>query len=370
LLARITRGLDEPVTACRAFGSRTLCLEADAGYYRERARALLVPHLVLLGASGCLLLAAMLLARGSSEKELRELTRIVDSAATEGNYALRASEAERSTAALARAVNQLLDEIQQRDLTLRRRTTELETVNRELEAFSYSVSHDLRSPLASIDGFSAALADFCGDQLDDSGKEYVQWIRDSVQQMNNLVAGLLQMSRVSRAELTRSPVDLSAIAQSLAGALQQRDPSRAVAFEIEPNLNVDGDERLLHAVLENLMSNAFKFTRKRDDAVIAVGSTVEGGRRAYFVRDNGAGFDTTGAARLFTPFQRLHSVSEFEGTGIGLATVRRIVERHGGTIWAEGKPGHGATFSFTLGDPRAGSGQADRDEAREGAVTT
>ena len=238
----------------------------------------------------------------------------------------------------------------QRDLILRRRSTELETANRELEAFAYSVSHDLRSPLASVEGFSHALSDAYGDVLDDSGKEYLRWIRDAVTQMTNLVAGLLQMSRLSRMEINRTRVDLSAIAQSVAESLRQTDPTRSVEFSIEPRLVGGGDERLLHAVLENLMSNAFKYSRKKEKAIITVGSTVGDGRRTYFVKDNGAGFDSTQAARMFTAFQRLHSASEFEGTGIGLSTVKRILERHGGAIWADGQPGQGATFYFTLGD--------------------
>jgi light-regulated signal transduction histidine kinase (bacteriophytochrome) len=251
---------------------------------------------------------------------------------------------------LARAINELLSQMQQRDLMLRRRTTELENVNREVEAFSYSVSHDLRGPLASIEGFTQALQDDYGDKFDEPGQEYMKWIREAVAQMANLIAGLLQMSRANRTEMNRTTVDLSRLAESIALSLQQRNPARKVDFRIEPNLVADGDERLLHAVLENLMSNAFKFTGKKDDARITVGSTTEGDRRAYFVKDNGAGFDSTQAARMFTAFQRLHSTSEFEGTGIGLATVKRIIERHGGAIWADGQVGEGATFYFTLGE--------------------
>src|SRR5206468_2942795 len=185
-------------------------------------------------------------------------------------------------------------------------STELESANRELEAFAYSVSHDLRSPLASVDGFSQALNDAYADVLDDSGREYLSWIRDAVTQMTNLVTGLLEMSRLSRIEINRTRVDLSAIAQSLAESLQQSDPSRSVEFRIEPGLIGGGDERLVHAVLENLMSNAFKYSGKKEHAIITVGSTVERGRRTYFVKDNGAGFDSTQAAKMFTAFQRLH----------------------------------------------------------------
>lgn len=340
-------GFREPVIACRAFENGTICLEGDPAYYRKRLEALLIPHAILLGAAALLLLAAILLAKGSNRRQLAELTRIVDGAAVENDYSLRAGESKGAMGALSAAVNKLLEQTQQRDLMLRRRTTDLETANREAEAFSYSVSHDLRSPLASVDGFSAALEQDYGDRLDDEGREYVKWIRDAVEQMKDLVNGLLQMSRISRAELERARVDLSAVAKAIVANLRQKD-TRSTDFSIEDALIVDGDERLLHAVLENLLSNAFKFTRKREQPVIEVGATLEGGRRAFFVRDNGAGFDSTQAARMFTPFQRLHSSSEFEGTGIGLSTVKRIIEKHGGSIWADGKVGQGATFYFTL----------------------
>lgn len=350
VMNRIIPSLREPVVGCRAVGSSTVCLEGDPTHHRKRLAALLIPHAILLGAAAILLLVAIVLARGSNRKQLGELARIVRGAAEESNYSLRASEEKGQMGALSRAINELLEQMHQRDLILRRRTTELESVNREVEAFSYSVSHDLRGPLASIDGFSQALTDYCADQLNESGKEYLKWIRDAVDQMTELINGLLQMSRITRADMKRGPVDLSQIAQSIARSLQQRNPSRPVDFRIEPGLIVDGDERLMHAVLENLLSNAFKFTSKKEDATITVGSTMEDGRRAYFVRDNGAGFDSTQAARMFTAFQRLHSSSDFEGTGIGLATVKRIIDRHGGAIWADGKVGEGATFYFTTGE--------------------
>ena len=344
----------EPVVGCRAVtGAGTLCLEADRGHYRRRAAALLVPHAVLLGASALLLVVSIILARASNHGEVVELTRLVEGAAAESNYSLRAPGTKGPMGALAAAVNTLLEQMQQRDITLRRRSTELEAANREVEAFSYSVSHDLRSPLAGVDGFTEALEDLYADKLDDEGREYLKWIRQSVDQMKDLVTGLMEMSRINRSQMNRGPVDLTAMAQSIAATLRQKQPGRSIEFRIEEGLAGDGDERLLHAVLENLMSNAFKFTRKKDTAVITVGSTVEGGRRTYFVRDNGAGFDSTQAAKMFTAFQRLHSAKEFEGTGIGLATVKRIIERHGGAIWADGQVDQGATFYFTLGETQA-----------------
>ena len=359
---RLVPRFKEPIVACRAVGETTLCLEGDSGHYQKRLAALIVPHAILLGASAILLVVAIALARGGNRQQISELNRILRGAAEENNYSLRAPAAKGEMGELSGSINGLLEQMHQRDLMLRRRTTELENVNKEVEAFSYSVSHDLRGPLASIDGFSEALREYCGDQLDESGKEYVNWIREAVTQMTNLITGLMQMSRVTRADMTRTRVDLSEIAQSIAQSLRQRAPSRTVDFRIEPELIVEGDPRLLHAVLENLMSNAFKFTSKKDDATITVGKTIEGDRRAYFVRDNGAGFDSTQAARMFTAFQRLHASTDFEGTGIGLATVKRIIERHGGAIWADGEVGKGATFFFTLGETTATAAQPARNE--------
>jgi signal transduction histidine kinase len=362
LVGRLIPSFREPVVGCRAVGATTLCLEADSTFYRNRIAALLIPHTVLLAASALLLGAAIVLARGGSGRRIADLARVVRGASGESDYSVRAPEAAGSLGELSRAINELLEQMQQRDLMLRRRTTELENVNKEVEAFSYSVSHDLRGPLASIDGFTQALNDYYGPLFDDAGKEYLKWIRDAVSQMTNLIAGLLQMSRVSRSEMNRARVDLSRIAESIAANLQQRNPSRRVDFRVEPDVIAEGDERLLHAVLENLLSNAFKFTGRKQDAIIAVGATSEGGKRAYFVRDNGAGFDSTQAARMFTAFQRLHASSDFEGTGIGLATVKRIIERHGGAIWADGRVGDGATFYFTLGEAISRDEPAEMNE--------
>jgi signal transduction histidine kinase len=359
---RIVPSLRESVVGCRAIGTGSICLEGDMTYYRRRLAALLIPHAVLLAASALLLVVAIVLGRGSNRRQLVELTRIARGAVEESNYSLRAPIGKGEMGELARTVNNLLEHMHQRDLILRRRTTELEAVNRELEAFSYSVSHDLRAPLASVDGFTQALSDDYSDRLDDTGKEYLRWIHDAAEQMKNLIAGLLQMSRITRAEIKRTRVDLSAMAETIAQSVRQRDATRSVEFRIEPDVIADADERLLHAVMENLMSNAFKYSGKKEHAIISVGSTAEGGRRTYFVRDNGAGFDSTQAAKMFTAFQRLHSSSEFEGTGIGLATVKRIIERHGGAIWADGQVGEGATFYFTLGET---STAGDRAEVAE-----
>ena len=229
---------------------------------------------------------------------------------------------------------------------VKERTAQLEIINKELEAFSYSVSHDLRAPLRSIRGFSEVLLERYCKQLDPTGQEFLKRACQSSQQMETLIEDLLKLSRVSRSELQRQEVNLSRIAESLASELKKSDPQRAVEFVIEPGLEARGDERLLRVALDNLLRNAWKFTSKQPCAKIEVGCS-KGPPQAFFVRDNGAGFDMTYSNRLFGVFQRLHTVSEFPGTGIGLATVQRIVARHGGRVWATGEVNRGATF-FTL----------------------
>ena len=224
---------------------------------------------------------------------------------------------------------------------------ELKFKNDELESFSYSVAHDLRAPLRSIDGFSLALLEDCGENLNEDGKQYLRYVRESAQHMARLIDDLLALSRVTRTELDRAEIDLSSIARSVAERLARAAPDRQVELLVVDQLVANCDGRLMTIVFENLIGNAWKFTGKRSNACIEIGATGEN-PRTYFVRDNGAGFDMSYASKLFGVFQRLHSAAEFEGTGIGLATVQRIVRRHGGRIWAEGEVGCGATFFFTL----------------------
>lgn len=231
---------------------------------------------------------------------------------------------------------------------LERSNAQLKTANTELETFSYSVSHDLRAPLRSIDGFSLALLEDYGDRLDGSAKDYLNRLRAGSQRMGQLIDDLLNLSRVSRAQMRREPVNLSALAQSIAGDLKQWQPERRAEFAIQDGLTTVGDGRLLRVVLENLLGNAWKFTASHDRARIEFGMTAENGGNVYYVRDDGAGFDMAYSDKLFGAFQRLHSPAEFKGTGIGLATVQRIIQRHGGRIWAEGAVEKGATFFFTL----------------------
>ncbi|MGZ5054593.1 MAG: PAS domain-containing sensor histidine kinase, partial [Methylobacter sp.] len=238
--------------------------------------------------------------------------------------------------------------IQQLNIALRDRAMVLESVNHELEAFSYSVSHDLRAPLRAVDGFSRILLDEYADRLDDTGRDRLRRVRTAAQRMATLIDDLLKLSRITRSELKREDIDLSAIAAEVIDELRKQEPNRVVQCTIQPGLSVMGDGRLLHIVLDNLLGNAWKFTSKRPDAKIEFGMQVLNDEPVYFVRDNGAGFDMAYAEKLFGAFQRLHDTNEFPGTGIGLATAQRIIHKHGGRIWAESKVEQGATFYFTL----------------------
>ncbi|MHB8399320.1 MAG: sensor histidine kinase [Candidatus Limnocylindrales bacterium] len=223
-----------------------------------------------------------------------------------------------------------------------------DATNKELEAFSYSVSHDLRAPLRSIDGFSQALLEDYADRLDEPGRAHLARVRAATLRMGQLIDDLLQLSRMTRMEMAREPVDLSELAESVIEELQRTEPARRVEVAIEPELRVEGDPKLLRIVLVNLLSNAWKFTGRQAAARIELGFTGEGDERAYFVRDNGVGFDMAYAPKLFGAFQRLHAQGEFPGTGIGLATVQRIINRHGGRVWAEAAVNVGSTFYFAL----------------------
>jgi signal transduction histidine kinase len=227
------------------------------------------------------------------------------------------------------------------------RTAELEATNRELEAFSYSVSHDLRSPLRTIDGFSLALEEDYAEAVDETGRDYIRRVRNGVQRMGQLIDALLQLSRITRAELNREEVDMTAVAKLVAANLEEENAGREIEFKIEDGLTASADPKLLQVALENVMGNAVKFSGKIAVPVVEVGwDTAES---AYFVRDNGAGFDMYYADKLFNAFNRLHGDKDFKGSGIGLATVARVVRRHHGRIWADSQVDHGATFWFTLG---------------------
>jgi signal transduction histidine kinase len=262
------------------------------------------------------------------------------------------SERDAERLAMARAeADERADEVRALNATLedrvRLRTAELLTINQELEAFSYSVSHDLRAPLRTIDGFSLALEEDYAGAVDDVGRDYIRRVRNGVQRMGQLIDALLQLSRITRTELARKDFDLSEMAESIAADLKEEDKSRNLTFHIEGSLRAFADPRLLQIGLENLLGNAVKFSSKRLDAVVDFGWDAE--QKAWFVRDNGAGFDMHYADKLFNAFNRLHGDKDFKGSGIGLATVARVVHRHHGRIWADSTVDHGATFWFTLG---------------------
>jgi signal transduction histidine kinase len=228
---------------------------------------------------------------------------------------------------------------------VRERTSDLETAVNELEAFSYSVSHDLRSPLRGVDGFSKSLLDDYGNVLDETGKGYLRKIRAAAKRMDELITALLSLSRITRSDLVRKPIDLTEMVREAADDVLATH-SAPVQVEVQDGLQANADPRMVPIILDNLLSNAVKFTADRPDPCIEIGQK-DG---AFFVRDNGVGFNPAYAGKLFAPFERLHSVKEYPGSGIGLATVERIVHRHQGRIWADSKEGEGATFYFTLGN--------------------
>lgn len=244
------------------------------------------------------------------------------------------------------------------ELKVQERTLALQVANQELEAFAYSVSHDLRAPLRSIDGFSLALLEDYGSSLDDEGKNYLERLRANASRMGQLIDALLTLSRVSRSEMKTTTIDISALAKELANKLAEIETDRNVEIEIEAGLKVRGDLALVDALLTNLLSNAWKYTSKVDKATIKLFKTVWDGKSCFCISDNGAGFDMARVEKLFQPFQRLHGEKEFEGTGVGLATVQRIINRHGGWIRAEASVGKGAAFFFTLAQDDVNGGAA------------
>ena len=252
---------------------------------------------------------------------------------------------QRAASAATVEVRRLNAELEQR---VRSRTAQLEAINRELEAFSYSVSHDLRAPLRAVNGFGTALLEDYADRLDAPGRDLLERLLAAGERMTQLIDALLELSRLSRREMTRESVDLSALARAIVADLRASHPWRGVTFDVEDGLLAQGDSRLLRLALENLLANAWKFTSRHTQALIELKCRPGEDSLVYFVRDDGAGFNMNMADKLFGAFQRLHRADEFEGTGIGLATVQRVIHRHGGRVWAEGEVEKGATFYFTL----------------------
>ncbi len=251
---------------------------------------------------------------------------------------------------------QTAEEIEVLHTHLSARALELETANEELEAFNYTVSHDLRRPLTAINGYSQIILELFGGSLDPQCRDYVQEILNGSIKMNHLIDTLLNFSRRYCGTLQRETVDVTGLAEEILAELRLSDPQRCVSCLIEPTMTVQADSQLLRVVLDNLLGNAWKYSAKKEKSCIEIGVDRSQGKDIFFVRDNGAGFDMSQAAQLFRPFQRLHEADDFKGTGIGLASVQRIIQRHGGQIWAEAQPGEGATFFFTLGDQQNHNG--------------
>jgi light-regulated signal transduction histidine kinase (bacteriophytochrome) len=292
---------------------------------------------------------------------IMQLAEIASMVSRDKIYSIRAPAARNrdELAILVETFNEMLAQIEERDAALReahdtlelrvqQRTTQLDAANKELEAFSYSVSHDLRAPLRQIDGFSKLLGDELGPSLDPGAQRYLALIREGAKNMGHLVDDLLKLAGIGRQELVCKPVDLNALMQSVLGDLASEYKQREIEWRIGQLPVVDCDPGLMKQVFANLLSNAIKYTRYCELAIIEVGHCSSDDAHAIFVRDNGAGFEQQYAHKLFGVFQRLHRVDEFEGTGVGLATVQRIVHKHGGRIWAEGEVGKGATFAFSL----------------------
>jgi signal transduction histidine kinase len=326
--------------------------------------------IVLLVLLGSLLVGTLVAGRvqAAVARPLRSLAETAARVSRENDYSVRArAEGNDEVGSLVSTFNHMLAYIEKQDSDLREaraslerrveertreveaRSRQLQVANRELEAFSYSVSHDLRAPLRAIDGFSKILASrYPGRSLDEQGTHYLERIRAGTLRMAELIDDLLHLARITRAELVRRDVDVTRLARAVFAELERRHPDRRPRVEVADGLTTHADPHLVRVVLENLLGNAWKFTGRTEEARIEVGAQPNGSERVLFVRDNGAGFDMAYAEKLFGVFQRLHTEAQFEGTGIGLATVQRVMVRHGGRIWAEAEVGRGATFYFTF----------------------
>ena len=345
----------------------TLYLASDTKAVSDALRLSGIIAIVVLAIA---LLAAYALAaalQGRISAPILALAETATAASTRQDYSLRAPKfGEDELGTLTDSFNQMLGRIEEqkkelqqhamrleqrvaeRTRELEKRAAELLAANNELDAFAYSVSHDLRAPLRSIDGFSQVLLEDYGAQLDDGGRDSLHRVRAASQRMATLIDDLLKLARVTRTEMRTERVDLSGLARDIVGEIQRTTPDRQVDFAIAPGLEAEGDAQLLRVVLDNLLRNGWKYTGKQPQPRVEFTAVDENGDRVFVIKDNGAGFDMKYADKLFGVFQRLHSSAEFEGTGVGLATVRRIINRHGGRIWAEGVVDQGATFYFTL----------------------
>ena len=338
----------------------TAFIRADYGFFQRLADYITIASIVLVAALMVAVLMSLRL-QAIITRPILSVAAVAREVVTRNDVSLRVTKStDDEVGALTDAFNSMLAEIEARraeiiqlneelEERILQRTAQLERSNQELESFSYSVSHDLRSPLRAIAGFSDALQEELPGLTPEAGRLFER-IRAATRRMAQRIDGLLNLAHVSRRQLTLQPVDLTAVAEEIIDEFRQREPARDVHVVIAPDLVAQGDPKLLRAALENVLENAWKFTAESPNAGIEVGAVGDGGETVYFVRDNGAGFDMAFADKLFAAFSRLHANDEFPGTGIGLATVQRIVQRHGGRIWAEAAPGKGATFYFTLGE--------------------
>jgi signal transduction histidine kinase len=336
-------------------------IRSDLASLTERRNHFLrILGIVLFACMLAALLASMLFRRAVA-RPIAELAETALNVSRDKNYSLRAKPtlAHDELATLIAAFNEMLSQIQVRDAALlsarseleqrvQERTKQLVAANRDLESFSYSVSHDLRGPLEIVNGMNYIITQQYGSQLDPGVKDCLGRIQDASKRMEQLIEDMLNLARVTKSEMHRERVDLSAMVLQIASELKQREPERVVEFVITNSAIVHGDAHLLRVAMDNLIGNAWKYSSNKSPSRIEFGVKAVDREAVYYVKDNGAGFDPRSAQRLFQPFQRLHPISEFPGTGVGLATVQRIMQKHGGQIWAEGAINAGATFSFTL----------------------
>ncbi len=317
--------------------------EAYTPIYEVRNRLLLISGITVI----VIMVFSYFFSRGLSQPIVK-LKEEVEKVGRGELYVSEVTHAGDEIGALGSSFREMVEHLRSAFNQIEQKNQQLENLNKELEAFSYSVSHDLRAPLRSIDGFSKILLEDYDDKLDDTGRDYLHRVRAATQRMGQLIDDMLTMSRITRRDMKPQIVDLSGVAGGIAGELTQREPGRRVNWRIQPGLATLGDEALLKIALSNLIENSWKFTSKKEEATIEVGSKEIDGDEVFYVGDDGAGFDMQYIHKLFTPFQRLHRAEDFTGTGIGLALVQRVINRHGGRVWAEGEEGKGATFYFTI----------------------